>query len=76
MAGVDLMAGDELVFRTKAELIEHTKATGRYFPRKTAKENGGGLLRCLLREMPPAVVDTAVEREDELCRARGLAVHR
>jgi hypothetical protein len=31
--------------------MEHTKVTGRYFPRKEAKERGSGLLRCLLREM-------------------------
>jgi hypothetical protein len=46
------MAGHIRTFRNREEMMEHTKVTGRYFPRKVAKERGGGLLRCLLREMP------------------------
>jgi hypothetical protein len=46
------MAGEIRTFHSKQEMMDHTKATGRYFPKKEAKEKGGGMLRCLLREMP------------------------
>jgi len=53
---VDLLSGADIrVFRNREELVEYTRATERYFPKKEAKERGGGLLRCMLREMPADV---------------------
>ncbi|KAF8539580.1 hypothetical protein BDD12DRAFT_805190 [Trichophaea hybrida] len=50
---VDLMAGVEnvWVFRNRGELEAYTRETGRYFPKRDVK-GGGGLVRCLLREIP------------------------
>jgi hypothetical protein len=52
---VDVMAGVENIrlFRNRDELELYTRQTARYFPRRVAKD-GGGLLRCLLREIPKA----------------------
>ncbi|KAF8246488.1 hypothetical protein K440DRAFT_662078 [Wilcoxina mikolae CBS 423.85] len=63
---VDLMAGVEnvWVFRNRGELEEYTRETGRYFPRRDAK-GGGGLVRCLLREIPKEEQEAAAETAGE-----------